>query len=79
MPQSSVSSYSASNDVAGSMTRCSDQVLGYDALRRLITWQNQATNPTQTASYAYNGEGRARAAGGHQRRCDDHDQVHRHV
>ena len=35
----------------------SGQQLGYDALRRLISWQNEATSPTQTASYAYNGSG----------------------
>ena len=50
-------SYTASYDPAGDMTGRSGQVLGYNALRQLITWQNQATSPTQTASYAYNGNG----------------------
>jgi RHS repeat-associated core domain len=29
----------------------------YDALGRLINWQDTASNPTQTATYAYDGEG----------------------
>ena len=33
------------------------QVLGYDALRRLISWQNASSLPTATAAYAYDGEG----------------------
>ncbi len=33
------------------------QILGYDALRRLISWQNAPSSPTSTASYAYDGEG----------------------
>ncbi|MBF6592096.1 MAG: hypothetical protein IVW57_16425 [Ktedonobacterales bacterium] len=33
------------------------QALGYDALRRLLSWQNTTTSPTQTASYASDGEG----------------------
>ncbi len=53
----SAPSYSASYDAAGDMTGRNGQVLGYDALRQLISWQNQATNPTSTASYAYDGEG----------------------
>ena len=29
----------------------------YDAMRRLLSWQNAASSPTSTASYAYDGEG----------------------
>ena len=39
------------------MTSRNGQVLSYDAMRRMISWQNTASNPTSTASYAYNGEG----------------------
>jgi RHS repeat-associated protein len=61
--------YGAQYDAAGDMTcrqinsssTCSGtptgQTMAYDALRRLITWQNAANNPTQTASYAYDGSG----------------------
>ena len=63
-------SYSAAYDAAGDMTcravgslLCTTtgsptgQVLGYDALRRLISWQNARSLPTATAAYAYDGEG----------------------
>ncbi len=53
----SAPNYSASYDAAGDMTSRNGQVLGYDLLHRLISWQNTANNPTQTASYAYDGEG----------------------
>lgn len=33
------------------------KALGYDALRRLISWQNASSLPTATAAYAYDGEG----------------------
>jgi len=35
----------------------SGQPMTYDALRRLLTWQDKATAPTKTESYAYNGAG----------------------
>lgn len=38
-------------------TPTSGQTLGYDALRRLLSWQNASTSPTQTGSYAYDGSG----------------------
>jgi RHS repeat-associated protein len=53
----SVPGYTASYDPAGNMTTRSGQPLSYDALSRQTNWQNTATNPTQTATYAYNGEG----------------------
>ncbi|HZO72142.1 MAG TPA: RHS repeat-associated core domain-containing protein [Ktedonobacteraceae bacterium] len=49
--------YTASYDLAGNMTTRNGQPLSYDALSRQTNWQNTATNPTQTATYAYNGEG----------------------
>jgi RHS repeat-associated protein len=53
----SAPNYSASYDAAGEMTSRNGQVLGYDALQRLISWQNSASNPTSTASYGYDGAG----------------------
>ncbi len=53
----SAPNYTASYGAAGDMTSRNGQVLGYDLLHRLISWQNTANNPTQTASYAYDGEG----------------------
>ena len=53
----SAPTYTASYDAAGNMIIRNGQQLGYDALRRLITWQNTVNNPTKTASYAYNGSG----------------------
>jgi RHS repeat-associated protein len=56
-------------DTAGSMTcraptsstTCSGtpsgQTMAYDQLRRMLTWQNTPSSPTQTASYVYDGEG----------------------
>jgi hypothetical protein len=37
----SAPSYSASYDTAGSMTLRNGESMSYDALRRLLTWQNQ--------------------------------------
>lgn len=66
---SGATGYSAGYDAAGDMTcravganTCasaptSGQMLGYDALRRLLSWQNASTSPTQTGSYAYDGRG----------------------
>ncbi len=66
---STASGYTASYDAAGSLTcraprsslTCSGtptgQALGYDALRRQISWQDATTSPTTTANYAYNGNG----------------------
>jgi RHS repeat-associated protein len=53
----SAPNYTASYDDAGGMVTRNGQAMTYDALRRLLTWQNTASNPTQTASYAYDGEG----------------------
>ena len=53
----SAPSYTATYDAAGSMTARSGQPMTYDALRRLLTWQDKATAPTKTESYAYNGAG----------------------
>jgi RHS repeat-associated protein len=62
-------SYSAAYDAAGDMTcravgatTCTGgsptgQVLGYDGLRQLISWQNASTSPTATEAYAYDGSG----------------------
>ena len=57
-------SYSATYDAAGNMTcraigslSCTTtgsptgQLLGYDALRRLISWQNATTSPTATSAF----------------------------
>lgn len=33
------------------------QALGYDAFRRLISWQNATSLPSATAAYAYDGAG----------------------
>jgi RHS repeat-associated protein len=46
----------------GSSTACSaraqtGQILGYDGLRRLLSWQNAATSPSATEAYAYDGSG----------------------
>jgi RHS repeat-associated core domain len=49
--------YTASYDAAGNMATRNGQPMSYDALSRQTNWQNTATNPTQTATYAYNGEG----------------------
>jgi RHS repeat-associated protein len=61
--------YTASYDATGDMTcrapnsslTCSGtptgQQLSYDAMRRLISWQNATNSPTMTATYAYDGEG----------------------
>ncbi len=53
----SAPNYSASYDAAGEMTSRNGQALTYDALQRLISWQNTASNPTSTASYGYDGAG----------------------
>jgi RHS repeat-associated protein len=62
-------SYSAAYDAAGDMTcrslttatTCSGtqtgQQLSYDPEGRLTGWQNQASSPTSTANYLYDGEG----------------------
>ena len=49
--------YTASYDPAGNMTTRNGQPIAYDALGRQTNWQNTATSPTQSATYAYNGEG----------------------
>ena len=61
--------YSAAYDAAGELTcravgasTCTNatptgQALGYDALRRLISWQDATTSPTATGAYAYDGSG----------------------
>jgi RHS repeat-associated protein len=63
--------YSAAYDAAGDMTcravgssTCATvgsptgQVLGYDALRRLVSWASDGSgNPASTGQYAYDGEG----------------------
>ncbi|GCF08613.1 hypothetical protein KDI_21770 [Dictyobacter arantiisoli] len=49
--------YTASYDPAGNMTTRNGQPIVYDALSRQTNWQSTATSPTQTATYAYNGEG----------------------
>ena len=61
--------YGAIYDAAGDMTcrqvdfstTCSGtptgQKMSYDMLRRMTGWQNTQTSPTQTATYAYDGEG----------------------
>jgi len=67
------SSYSAAYDAAGDMTcrntsstqnsNCSSgggtvgAVLGYNVGTQLSTWQNQASNPTSTAKFLYDGQG----------------------
>jgi RHS repeat-associated protein len=61
--------YTAAYDAAGDMTcrapnsslMCNDtptgQSLGYDAMRRQISWQDATNSPTTTAAYAYNRNG----------------------
>jgi RHS repeat-associated protein len=63
------SSYTASYDAAGNMLcrapnsslTCSGtptgQQIGYDALRRQISWQDATNAPSTTAAYAYDGSG----------------------
>src|SRR5262249_53309688 len=63
-------SYAAAYDAAGhqtcrsvgsiscaSFTGPTGQQLGYDALGRLLTWQNASSSPTATGAYAYEGAG----------------------
>jgi len=66
---SGATGYSAAYDAAGELTcravgasTCTNatptgQALGYDALRRLISWQDASTTPTATGAYAYDGSG----------------------
>src|SRR5262249_36350505 len=67
---SGATSYGADYDAAGhqpcrsvgslscaSFTGPTGQQLGYDALGRLLTWQNASSSPTATGAYAYDGAG----------------------
>ena len=67
---STAGGYTASYDATGDMTSRAPttsltwtgtptgQTMTYDAMRRLLSWQNTASSPTSTASYAYDGEGK---------------------